>query len=315
MSTPQERTPAGPQLPPRREGLSDAERAKLGEPPGWKQHQEEQARRREQAETQRLEAELDEVENYRMPLMEHLIELRDRLIKALAALLVGCGVGLYYAKDLFDFLTAPFILTLSQMEGVEGSLSIISSPFEGVATYMRVGLIAGLVLASPVMSWQAWQFIAPGLYKTEKNMVLPLAFWSVVLFIGGAAFCYYVVFPQAFPFLIQVLGVEINLSVEGYLAAVIRLMIAFGVCFQLPVATFFFARVGLIDHRDMLKWFRFAIVVIAVVAAVVTPGPDVMSQMLMAIPLIALYVVGIVIAAMSSTKKRAVEGATEGTAG
>jgi sec-independent protein translocase protein TatC len=298
-----DRTPAGPQLPPRREGLSDAERAKLGEPPGRQQHLEELARKREEEETRRLEAELDEVETYRMPLMEHLIELRDRLIKSVVAVAIGCGVGLAYAKEIYDFLTAPFILTLSTMEGVQGSLSLVSSPFEGVSTYMRVGMIAGMVLASPVVSYQLWQFVAPGLYKTEKNIVVPLAFSSVALFLCGAGFCYYVIFPYAFPFFIQVLGVDVNLSVDGYLTAVIRMMLAFGACFQLPVGAFFFARIGLIDHRDMIKAFRYAVVVIAIVAAIITP-PDVMSQMMIGIPMVLLYIIGIGIAALTTTKVR-----------
>lgn len=309
MTSPPERTPAGPPLPPRREGLSDAERERLGEPPGWQRHQEELGRRREEAETRRLEAELDEVESYRMPLLEHLIELRDRLIKSLIAVAIGCGVGLAYAREIYDFLTAPFIHALSTMEGVNGSLSLVSSPFEGVSTYMRVGMIAGMVLASPVVSWQTWGFVAPGLYKTEKSIVLPLAVSSVALFISGSAFCYYAIFPYAFPFFIEVLGVDVNLSVDGYLTAVIRMMIAFGACFQLPVGAFFLARIGLIDHRDMLRAFRYAVVVIFIVAAIITP-PDVFSQMMIAIPMVFLYGAGIVIAAFTTTKgKKAPEPA------
>jgi sec-independent protein translocase protein TatC len=258
---------------------------------------------REEAETRRLEAQLDEVEAYRMPLMEHLVELKDRLVKALAALMVGFAVGIYFAREIYDFLTAPFVEALSTMPGIEGGLSLVGSPFEGVNVYFKVAFIAGAMLASPVISWQVWQFVAPGLYQTERRVVAPLAFSSVVLFTAGAGFCYYFIFPYAFPFFINVLQVDVNISVDGYLSSVTWMMLAFGACFQLPVGAYFFARIGLIDHIDMWNSFRYAVVIIFIVAAIITP-PDVFTQVAIGIPMTLLYIIGIGIARLSTTKVR-----------
>lgn len=288
---------------PPKKRLTDAERAALGEPPGRKALEERIDREDGDAVLARLQRDIDEVEAFRMPLMEHLIELKNRLLWSLLALSLGSAVGLTYAVEIYHFLTAPFNLAVSQVEGVEGSLSLVHSPFEGMMTYFKVAFIAGMVLASPVISFQMWQFVAPGLYKTERKVVLPLSLTSVFLFMSGAAFCYYWLFPYAFPFFIQVLGEDVNLSVDGYLSAVLRMMIAFGLSFQLPVIAWFGGRIGLIDHVDMMESFRYAVVIIFVVAAIITP-PDPLTQILLAVPLVILYVISIGVVWMVSTKKR-----------
>lgn len=290
--------PKGPVPPPR---------PPADEAPGHAQLQERLRAKREQRELEELDERLDEVESFRMPLIEHLVELKNRLIWAILAMVVGTAISFTYALEIFNFLTEPFILALSQSEGVQGSLSLITGPFEGVMTWLKVSVIGGLVLALPVVSWQVWSFVAPGLYKTEQKVVAPLAISSMFLFLLGAGFCYYGIFPYAFPFFIEVLGVDVNLSVEGYLSAVIRMMLAFGLCFQIPVVSWFLARAGLIDHRDMVYGFRYAMVVIFVLAAVITP-PDPLTQTLLAVPMVLLYALGILIAKLSSTKVR-VEGA------
>lgn len=257
---------------------------------------------RKKADPEDIDKALDEVESYRMPLMEHLVELRDRLIKAALALALGMGIGFFYADRILDFLIVPFDQALSAT-GVRGSLSMVHSPFEGFSTWMRVAFMAGVLLASPVISWQIWAFIAPGLYKEERSAVVPLAMSSAVLFIGGAAFCYYVMLPFAFPFFLQVLPVEVNLSVDGYLTSVIWMMVAFGACFQLPVIAWFLARLGFVDHRDMLDGGRYAIVAIFIIAAILTP-PDPISQIMLAVPMCLLYGVGIGVAWLTTTKVR-----------
>ena len=245
---------------------------------------------------------LDEVEQYRMPLLDHLRELRNRLLMAVAAMVVGFCVSLAFVNDILAFIRAPVEDALAA-NNIEGGLSINNSPFEGMTVWMHAAFIGAIVLSSPVVAYQVWAFIAPGLYQTERKLVVPLAVSSTGLFFAGAAFAYYVIFPYAFPFFFTVIDVQISLSIEGYLSAVLKMLIAFGVSFQLPIATFFLARLGFIDHRDMTSTFRYAIVGIFVVAAIITP-PDVLTQTLLAIPLIILYVLSIAVAWMFTTKVR-----------
>jgi sec-independent protein translocase protein TatC len=244
----------------------------------------------------------DEVEQYRMPLLDHLRELRTRLLMAVVALVVGFCISLAFVNDIIEFITAPVKDALAA-NGIGGGLAIVNSPFEGVTVWMHAAFIGAIVLSSPVIAYQLWAFVAPGLYQTERKLVAPLAFSSTLLFFAGAGFAYYVIFPYAFPFFFTVVDADVSLSIQGYLSAVLKMLIAFGVSFQLPIGTFFLARMGLIDHTDMRGAFRYAIVGIFIVAAVITP-PDVLTQTLLAIPLILLYGLSIVVAWMFTTKVR-----------
>ncbi|MBX2803022.1 MAG: twin-arginine translocase subunit TatC [Myxococcales bacterium] len=245
---------------------------------------------------------LDEVDQFRMPLLEHLKELRNRLLWTVGAMSIAFGISLYFATDIIDFLKIPIDRALLDA-GVDGGLAIVSGPFEGVYAWLRAAFLGSIVLSSPIIAWQVWGFVAPGLYKTERRIVLPLTVSSTFLFGAGAAFAYYVIFPVAFPFFFTVIDADVNLSVQGYLSAVVKMMLAFGVCFQLPVGSFFLARMGLIDHKDMLSSFRYAVVGIFVIAALITP-PDILTQSLLALPLVGLYGIGIVVARVFSTKER-----------
>ncbi len=307
MMPPDNRKPGEPVGPLRKPRLTDEERAALGEPPGREQELERLRLKREEDALERIEAEIAEVEAYRMPLMEHLVELKDRLLKAFAALLLGCGVGFFYAREIYEFLAQPWVDAAAAAPGIEAKLALVHSPFEGVYVYFRVSFIAGLMLSLPVISWQIWQFIAPGLYRTERRMVAPLSMVSVFLFMLGAGFCYYALLPFALPFFLDVLELDATLSADGYLKAVTRMMLAFGVCFQLPVGAFFLARIGVVDARDMFDGLRYAVVVIFLLAAVITP-PDPLTQLLLAVPMVLLYVLGIFIAWGFSTKQRDEEG-------
>lgn len=241
-------------------------------------------------------------EEFRMPLMEHLKELRTRLIYALAAGIVGCAACFYFAPQIWDFLVAPMQAALD--ETGMGKMAI-SEPVEGFITQLKVAGIAGIGLSSPVIFYQIWRFIAPGLYPKEQRFIFPLAFFSSVLFLGGVTFGYFVIFKYAFPFFLEITpeNVEAVLSINSYLSLATKMLLAFGGCFQLPVVAFALARAGMIDHKDMIHGFRYAMVGIFVVAAVITP-PDVISQTLMAGPLIILYIFGIGIAWMFTTKTR-----------
>jgi len=238
----------------------------------------------------------DEVEQFRMPLMEHIRELRNRLIYSMVAAIVGLCVSMAFVPDILDFVTAP-----ARIAGAK--FILVNSPFEGMQVWLDAALIGAVALASPVITWQLWSFIAPGLYATEKKYVGPLALSSTVLFLAGAGFAYYAIFPLAFPFFFSVVDAEANLSIEGYLEDILKLLGAFGLCFQLPIVTFFLARLGFIDARDMITYFRYSLIGILVIAAIITP-PDVMSQILLSVPLMGLYFLSIGIAWIFSTKKR-----------
>jgi sec-independent protein translocase protein TatC len=232
---------------------------------------------------------LDEVEEHRMPLIEHLRELRKRVIISAVTLAICAGFCLIFSNELIDLLAAPIRQVLEGEEPTsqadkfyawltspmhrlpgweyftsgqaKGQLSLRGS-LEGFYTYIRVGLMGGAMIASPILAYQGWQFVAPGLYKTERKYVLPLTVASTSLFLFGASFAYIVILPLAFRFFTTVVEVEAILSIDDALKTVIRIMVAFGLAYQLPVATWFLAKLGLIDHRDMIKGFRYAIVAI-----------------------------------------------------
>jgi sec-independent protein translocase protein TatC len=230
----------------------------------------------------------------RMPLTEHLEELRRRIIRSLLAIavaFVGCWL---VAEELVRWLTAPLLSIETHRAHVIGT-----GVTEAFFTKLKVSFIAAIFVASPVIFFQAWRFVAPGLYTREKRMALPFAIFGSLFFVTGAWFCYTLVFPVAFTFFLAefasiTLAPEIRIS--EYLNFASRMLLAFGVTFEMPVVAFFLARVGLITHRTLIAVGRYAIVVIFVVAAVLTPGPDVASQMMMAGPLLLLYALSIGVA-------------------
>jgi sec-independent protein translocase protein TatC len=237
---------------------------------------------------------MDAESDVRMPLTAHLEELRWRLVRALLAIGLGFAVCYWNAEALFAFLIRP----LAALRPDQG-LIIGTGVTEAFFTKLKVSAIAALFLASPVVFYQAWRFVAPGLYSSEKRLAVPFATAASVFFVSGASFCYALVFPVGFRFFLDEyvsIGVAPQIRISEYLSFAARMLLAFGVTFELPVVTFFLARLGVLTHRNLLAWARYAIVVIFVVAAVLTPGPDVASQMLMAAPLLVLYGVSIVVA-------------------
>jgi len=232
----------------------------------------------------------------RMPLTAHLDELRTRLIRALASVGVGFAAAYWFAEPLVAWLLVP--LTALRPEE---SLVIGTGVTDAFFTKLKVSFVAGVFLASPAVFYQLWHFIAPGLYEKERRIALPFSFAASFFFIAGAAFCYYFVFPVAFRFFLEEfssVGIAPQIRVTEYLTFASRMLLAFGVTFELPVVTFFLARLGLVTHRAMIGWTRYAIVTIFVVAAVLTPGPDIASQLLMATPLLLLYGLSIGVAWM-----------------
>lgn len=231
-----------------------------------------------------------------MPLTEHLEELRTRLFWSLAAIAIG-AVGCYaFIDPLFALLIAPL-----HEAGDEPVKVIGTGVAEAFFTKLKVAIIAGIFVSSPAIFFQVWRFVAPGLYEHERRYVLPFVVFATFFFVSGAAFCYELVFPTAFRFFLdqyRASEIEPLLRVSEYLSFTARMLLAFGVTFELPVFTFFFARIGLVTHQQMISYWRYAILGIFIVAAVLTPGPDIASQLLMAAPLLVLYVASIGVAAL-----------------
>lgn len=232
-------------------------------------------------------------------LIPHLVELRKRLFIAAMSVVVGFVVCFLFWENILDFLLAP-------LEGVlpPGSNVIFTHPAEAFFTAMKVSFFAGFLLSLPVIFWQLWLFIAPGLYDNEKKYILPFVASATIMFLIGSSFCYFIVLPTAFDFLINFGGDTFTAlpRVGEYIGFFIKLILAFGISFELPIITFFLALIGLITDKDLAGFFRYAIVIIFIFAAVMTP-PDIFSQFMLAVPLILLYGVSIFIAKTVNPQK------------
>ncbi|HSK30098.1 MAG TPA: twin-arginine translocase subunit TatC [Candidatus Limnocylindria bacterium] len=234
-----------------------------------------------------------QVADVQMPFTSHLAELRARLVKSVVALAIAFAACYALAEQIFVLLAAP----LKQIP-VAGLTLIGTAVTEAFFTKLKVSFVAALFVASPVLLWQAWQFVAPGLYDHEKRYSRSLFFIGTLFFVAGGAFCYGVVIHQGLHFLLrryEAIGVVPMLKIGDYLSVVSRLVLAFGVMFELPVVAFFLARIGLIDHRFLIRHSRYAVIALALLAAVLTP-PDLISQVLLMIPLALLYLLSIGVA-------------------
>jgi len=238
-----------------------------------------------------------------MPLTAHLEELRWRLAKGLLAILAGFLVSYVYADTLFAILIRPI-----QLAAGDATVKLIGTGVtEAFFTKLKVAFIAGIFLASPAILYQVWQFVAPGLYEEEKIYVVSFVVFGTFFFGAGAWFCYAFVFQVGYAFFLEqyaTIGIEPTLRISEYLSFSARMLLAFGVTFEMPVLAYFLSRIGMIDHQTLLRPWRYAVMGIFVVAAVLTPGPDVASQLLLVAPLVVLYGVSIVIAYFVSTRSR-----------
>lgn len=238
-----------------------------------------------------------------MTLLDHLSELRVRLVRSLIALAVGFFACYGFAEQLFNYLMIPLTRALPA-----GAKLIYTALPEAFFVYMQVALVAGAFLASPYLFYQIWSFIAPGLYDEEKRHVIPIAGASALFFVAGAAFCYFQVFPYAFEFFVGFATDTIAPmpKLDEYLGFTLKMLLAFGLIFEMPLFAFFLSRLGIVTAQGMRKTRKYAILGIFVVAAILTP-PDVFSQMMMAAPMLVLYEISILVAATFGRKKRSAE--------
>jgi sec-independent protein translocase protein TatC len=233
--------------------------------------------------------------------LEHLSEFRRRLIVSLVAFGIGFIICSAFAKELFRLLMNPLLKVLPN-----GSSLIFTGVMEGFMTHLKVSMIGGLFLALPVVVYEIWMFIAPGLYKKEKRLFIPVAFFATFFFIGGALFGYFVVFPFAFQFLINNFVDDRIIALptlsESFSFSITMLLI-FGVVFELPLILFVLGRLGIVDHLMLSRARRYAIVIIFVASAIITPTTDAFTLFLMAGPLVILYEVSILAVRFFGKKK------------
>ena len=225
--------------------------------------------------------------------ISHLIELRERLVKAVAGVIIVFVAMVYWAPQIFNLFAAPLMQSLPK-----GGRMIVTDVTGSFFVPMKVTMLVAFLLALPWVLYQIWQFVAPGLYQHEKKLILPLVSSSYVLFLCGVAFAYFLVFPTVFHFMAHYnapLGAEMTTDIDNYLSFVLTMFLAFGVTFEVPIVVVLLARMGVVSIKKLRQIRPYVIVGAFVIAAVVTP-PDVFSQLILALPLVVLYEAGIIAA-------------------
>ncbi len=234
---------------------------------------------------------------------DHLKELRTRLVQALAGVAVGMAAVGVWSEDIFRWVMRPVLRSLP-----EGQRALnYTSYLEPFLVYLKVALYGGLFVSAPWALWQLWLFVAPGLYRREKRMVIPFLASGTALFYAGAAFCYFLVMPYAFPALAAIAGPDMRplLTMREQLTLVLAMMLGFGIIFEVPVVIAFLSLIGVVDASFLSKYRRHAVVVNVIVAAIVTPTGDPFNLALMAIPMIVFYEIGVLLARILGKKPEA----------
>ncbi len=230
-----------------------------------------------------------------MPFLDHLEELRKRLLKALLAVIITTGIALYFAKDIMRWFILPLGDVKLNVTEVMGSFM----------AYFKLGLVVGIIASIPVIFYQLWAFVSPGLYPKEKRMVFPFVSFATILFLGGAAFCYVWVLPWSLQFLIGMAGDLFNpiITVNSYITFAGLMILAFGLCFEMPVLAYALGKIGVLSSSFLARGRRYAIVIILIVAAILTPTPDIFTQLLLAVPMYLLYEVSILVVKLTGRRK------------
>ncbi len=239
-----------------------------------------------------MKADIDDPHKHTMGIMEHLSELRKRLVYCSLIVTLGALAAYYFSGDVFGFISRPYI------EGFGAAPLIGTSPAEAWLLKVKVAVFCGTLITSPILFYQFWAFIAPGLYERERRWIIPCVVASSLLFLGGAAFCYFTVLPMTLSFFREEfasIGVTPTIKIGEHVSMTLITMMGCGAVFEMPLLTFVLARSGAIDHLFLLRWYRQAILLIFIISAIITP-PDVFSQILLSLPLGALYAISILIA-------------------
>jgi sec-independent protein translocase protein TatC len=231
----------------------------------------------------------------KMSFLEHLDELRKRLIYSVISVAVGCAIAYLFINKIVDFIMLPLVHMLPG-----GNKLMFTNGPDIFMLYLKIGFIAGIFVSCPLVLWQVWKFIAPGLYTHEKKFAIPFVLLSSVFFVLGGLFSHYIAFPWTWKFFIGFSNdyVVFMPKIDEAFSLYSKMLLGFGLIFEMPTLVFFLARMGVVSARFLLRYFKYAVLIIFIVAAVVSPGTDMMSQLIMAIPMLGLYAISILIAAI-----------------
>jgi len=242
----------------------------------------------------------------KMSFLEHLDELRKRLIYIVYSLIFGCVIAYIFIGKLFDFIMKPMYAMLPRDAAGGGAKLMYTAGPEPFMLYIKIGFLAGIFIASPLILWQVWKFIAPGLYSHEKKFAIPFVLMSTIFFVAGGLFAHYVAFPVTWVFFnsfstdYMVFMPKIDEAFSLYT----KMLLGSGLIFEMPTLVLFLARMGVVSGRLLVKYFKYAFLAIFIIAAVISPGTDMMSQLVMAVPMLALYIISIVIAFIFQKRRK-----------
>jgi len=237
----------------------------------------------------------------KMSFLEHLDELRKRLIYIVYSLLAGCAISYIFIAKIFDFIMRPMQQVLPP-----GSYLQFTSGSEPFMLWIKIGFLAGIFISSPLILWQVWKFIAPGLYTHEKKFAIPFVLMSTTFFVAGGLFSHYIAFPWTWQFFASFATDYMKFvpKIDEAFGLYTKMILGFGAIFEMPTLVFFLARMGVVTAGMLLKYFKYAFLIIFIVAAVISPGTDMMSQVIMAVPMLGLYILSIGVAWIFGKKRK-----------
>jgi sec-independent protein translocase protein TatC len=236
-----------------------------------------------------------------MSFLEHLDELRKRLIYIVYSLIAGCAVAYIFIAKIFDFIMRPMQQVLPP-----GSYLQFTSGSEPFMLWIKIGFLAGIFISSPLILWQVWKFIAPGLYSHEKKFAIPFVLMSTIFFVAGGLFSHYIAFPWTWQFFASFATDYMKFvpKIDEAFGLYTKMILGFGAIFEMPTLVFFLARMGVVTAGMLLRYFKYAFLIIFIVAAVISPGTDMMSQVIMAVPMLGLYIFSIGVAWIFGKKRK-----------